>query len=79
MEYIYETHLHTIEASACSGTPGAEHISYMKGLGYSGIIVTDHFFTGNSAVPRNATWSRRVEVKLSKVKQSCVKQSYIQT
>ena len=28
MEYIYETHLHTIEASACSSTPGEDHIAY---------------------------------------------------
>ncbi len=61
MQYIYETHLHTIEASACSGTPGADYIEYMSGLGYSGIIVTDHFFNGNCAVPRNLPWNERVE------------------
>ena len=30
MEYIYETHLHTWEASACALMPGAEYIEYMK-------------------------------------------------
>ncbi len=52
--------MHTIEASACSSTPGEDYIDYMKGLGYSGIIVTDHFFTGNSCVPRNLPWDDRV-------------------
>ena len=61
MEYVFETHLHTIEGSACSRTPAVEYIDYMKYLGYAGIIVTDHFFTGNSAVPRDIPWEKRVE------------------
>jgi hypothetical protein len=60
-QYIYETHLHTIEASACSGTPGEDYIEYMQGLGYSGIIVTDHFFNGNCAIPKSLPWKERVE------------------
>ncbi|MCR5657005.1 MAG: PHP domain-containing protein [Butyrivibrio sp.] len=62
MEYIYETHLHTVEASACGVAHGADYINYMLGQGYSGIIVTDHFFNGNSAVPKDLPWSERVEL-----------------
>ena len=62
MKYVYETHLHTIEASACSSTPGEDYIDYMAGLGYSGIIVTDHFFTGNSCVPRSLPWEEKVRI-----------------
>ncbi|WP_051206116.1 PHP domain-containing protein [Butyrivibrio sp. FC2001] len=65
MSYLYETHLHTTEASACSPTPAADYIEYMMGLGYSGIIVTDHFFTGNSCVPKNLPWKDRVEMYCS--------------
>ncbi len=65
MEYIFETHLHTTEASACSRTPGVEYIEYMKSLGYSGIIVTDHFFSGNSCVPRELPWEERVNLYCS--------------
>lgn len=61
MNYVYETHLHTIEGSACSSTPAVSYIDYMKGLGYSGVIVTDHFFNGNSAIPRNLPWKERIE------------------
>ncbi len=61
MEYIYETHLHTVEASACSNTSAVEYIDYMKKLGYSGVIVTDHFFNGNSAVPKSLPWEERIE------------------
>jgi hypothetical protein len=62
MAYLYETHLHTIEGSACSDTPGKEYIEHMKKIGYSGIIVTDHFFNGNSAVPRHLPWEEKVEL-----------------
>ena len=62
MPYIYETHLHTIEGSACSDTPGKDYIEHMKSIGYSGIIVTDHFFNGNCAVPRELPWKKKVEL-----------------
>ena len=65
MKYVYETHLHTVEASACARTKGEDYIDYMKGLGYSGIIVTDHFFTGNSCVPRDLSWEERVNIYCS--------------
>lgn len=62
MPYIYETHLHTITASACGKSRGAEYISFYKKLGYSGLIVTDHFFNGNCAVPKDLPWSERVSL-----------------
>ncbi len=58
--YIYETHLHTVESSACARTPGAEYPAYYKALGYSGIIITDHFFNGNCRVPEYDSWEQRV-------------------
>lgn len=65
MKYIYETHMHTSEASACSGTEGRKFIKYMSELGYSGIIITDHFFNGNSCVPKDLPWEKRVEMYCS--------------
>ncbi len=62
MAYVYETHLHTVEGSACARTPAVDYIDYMKDLGYSGIIVTDHYFTGNSSVPRTLDWKTKVEM-----------------
>lgn len=50
-----------MEGSACSKTPAVSYVDYMKGLGYSGVIVTDHFFNGNSAVPRELPWKERIE------------------
>lgn len=60
-EFIYETHLHTSEASACGVTTGAEAVSAYKKLGYAGIFVTDHFFNGNCAVDDNLSWKEKVE------------------
>lgn len=60
MEYLYETHLHTAEGSACGRVPGADQADLYKKLGYTGIVVTDHFFNGNCAVPRDLPWKERV-------------------
>lgn len=61
MLYRYETHMHTSQGSACSTSTGAEMASAHKEAGYTGIFVTDHFFNGNCAVPRELPWAERVE------------------
>lgn len=60
--FQYETHLHTKEGSACSLLGAKEQVGYYKELGYDGIIVTDHFFNGNTAVPRNLPWEERINL-----------------
>ena len=60
MAYLYETHLHTSQASACGISRGHEYISRYKDLGYTGIIVTDHFYRGNTAIDRNLPWPKWV-------------------
>jgi len=54
--YKYEVHLHTAQSSKCGSTPGEEYIAAFKAAGYDGIIVTDHFFYGNTGVDRNLPW-----------------------
>jgi histidinol phosphatase-like PHP family hydrolase len=56
VSYLYETHLHTAHSSACAVSGGAEYISIYKEMGYSGIIVTDHFYNGNTAISRSLPW-----------------------
>ena len=60
MEYLYETHLHTCQASACGKSTGAEHVRYYHSIGFKGIFITDHFFGGNSCIPRNLPWKERI-------------------
>lgn len=61
-QFIYETHLHTREGSACGSSSGADYIKPYIDAGYSGIFVTDHFFGGNTAVPRDLPWKERIEL-----------------
>lgn len=60
--YLYETHLHTCQASACGRSTGAEHARFYKDIGFQGIIVTDHFFGGNTCIPQSLPWKERVEM-----------------
>ena len=59
---LYETHLHTCQASACGKSTGAEHARFYKDIGFAGIIVTDHFFGGNTCVPKDRPWKERVDM-----------------
>ncbi|MDR0315521.1 MAG: PHP domain-containing protein [Treponema sp.] len=61
MSYLYETHLHTAYSSACAVSKGSEYIRGYKALGYSGLIVTDHFFNGNTAIRQGRSWRKWVE------------------
>lgn len=54
--YLYETHLHTSQGSACACCTGAEMAKACKEAGYTGIIVTDHNWGGNTAVNRRMPW-----------------------
>lgn len=60
-EFIYETHLHTAQASACSDSPGRDHVQRYIDAGYTGVIVTDHFWRGNCAVDRSLPWPEFVK------------------
>lgn len=59
--YVYETHLHTSEGSACAGCSGEQMAQACYEAGYTGIFVTDHFVHGNTAVDRNLPWTEWVE------------------
>ena len=60
MVYLYETHLHTKEGSACGISSGREYVKKYLDLGYRGIIITDHFYRGNCAVNRGLEWKQWV-------------------
>lgn len=53
--------MHTKEASACAGSTGEEMARAYAAAGYTGIIITDHFFYGNTAVDRSLPWEDWVE------------------
>ncbi len=51
--YRYETHCHTLYASACSSLDAETMVALYLANGYDGIVVTDTFSTGTrrSALP----------------------------
>lgn len=60
--YKYEMHCHTTEGSACGNISAEKMADFYKKAGYTGIFITDHFFNGNTAVPRNLPWTIKVEL-----------------
>lgn len=56
--YLYETHLHTSEASACARSTGKEMAQACKDAGYTGIIVTNHNWHGNHCIDRSLPWEK---------------------
>ena len=62
MPFLYETHMHTCQGSACGRATGKEQARVYKDAGYTGIIITDHFFGGNTAVSRLLPWEERIDL-----------------
>ena len=60
--FYYELHLHTNVGSACGNADPEAYISYYKENGYSGIVVTDHFFYGNTAINRELEWTEHIKL-----------------
>lgn len=60
--YKYEMHCHTSEVSKCGKISGADLADFYKNMGYSGIVVTDHFLNGNTTVPRKMHWEERIDL-----------------
>lgn len=59
--YLYETHLHTSQGSACARCTGAEMALAAKEYGYTGIFVTDHNWGGNTTVDIELPWNEWIE------------------
>lgn len=60
--FKYEMHAHSAESSKCSKISGADLVDFYHALGYTGIVITDHFFNGNTTVPKDRPWAERVEL-----------------
>lgn len=58
--YLYETHLHTRQGSACGANTGYDMAKAAHEAGYAGIIVTDHNWGGNTAIDRSLPWEEWV-------------------
>ncbi len=59
--YLYETHLHTSEASSCAVSTGKDMANACKTAGYTGIFVTNHNWHGNTRIDRTLPWDQWIE------------------
>ena len=61
MYYRYETHCHCNLASRCAHSSPAELVRAHHTAGYAGLVLTDHFIYGNTAVPEDLPWEKRMQ------------------
>ena len=54
-------HMHTSEASACGKNTIHEMIEKYKSMGFSGAVITNHFYYGNTCIDRSLPWEKFVE------------------
>ncbi len=59
--YIYDTHVHSQECSACAHSSARELVRAYKAAGYSGFVLTNHFYRGNTRIDRGLPWAEFVK------------------
>lgn len=63
-KYLFDTHIHTKEASSCSRVFAADIVKRYKELGYDGLIITDHF-SASQFSRHGDTYAEQVQTYLS--------------
>lgn len=59
--YKYEMHAHCSEVSKCGRSTAVEMARALKQNGYAGVVFTDHFIHGNTNIPRQASWTEKMD------------------
>ncbi len=59
--FYYELHSHTNAASLCSIVEPEAYVGFYIKMGYSGMVVTDHFYHGNTSVNRRMPWDMFID------------------
>lgn len=59
--YRYETHCHCCWCSACAHSSPQEMAEAYFNAGYAGMVLTDHFLLGNTAVNRAQPWEEKMK------------------
>ncbi|MBQ4612631.1 MAG: hypothetical protein IJB26_03670 [Clostridia bacterium] len=54
--FIYEMHQHTARCSACAAADERKTVRALKAAGFAGMVLTNHFYHGNTAVRRSQPW-----------------------
>lgn len=56
--FKYELHLHSCQGSKCGHSEGKEYVDFYMNMGYSGAVLTDHFYHGNTRPDRSLPWTQ---------------------
>ena len=59
--YRYEMHCHTNWCSKCAHNSPAEMAEAYYNKGYAGMVITDHFLLGNTAVDKSLPWEEKMK------------------
>ena len=59
-KYKYQMHSHTLPCSDCSEMYPEELVRALAEGGFSGCVITNHFFNGNSGIDRRLPWEEFV-------------------
>ncbi len=62
--FKYELHMHTKNCSRCGVNEVTEMLDAYKNRDYTGVVLTDHFFKGNSVWCEEGIWEWTERVKL---------------
>lgn len=54
--YKYELHSHTCGCSSCGVSTAEEMVKATKEHGYQGLVITNHFYRGNTCIDRSLPW-----------------------
>lgn len=59
--FLYDSHVHSSECSKCADNTAMEMVRGYKQQGYSGFVLTNHFYHGNTGVDRSLPWGAFVD------------------
>ena len=60
MSYLYETHVHSSQGSKCGRSLSQDMVRAYHAAGYAGMVLTDHFIFGNTAIDRTQSWEHQM-------------------
>jgi hypothetical protein len=61
----YETHLHTRETSPCGRVKAEEAVRLYHKAGYTGLVVTDHYYNGFFEDHPFINWNKKIDLYLA--------------
>ncbi len=59
--FKYELHCHTSLVSKCGKKTPEEQVEFYKKAGFSGLVITEHFFSGSCLIDKRLPWKERID------------------